>query len=65
MLAVCTKVTHTDVINEITISIKGQYRIKLPDALIAATAIHMNVPLLSFDKGFSRIEELDLILPEL
>ncbi len=52
MLNTCTKVTHADAINEIAITIKRQYRIKLPDALIAATAIKMNVPLLSFDKGF-------------
>lgn len=38
--------------------------IKLPDAIIAATAIKNRVPLLTADKGFRQIAELDLILLE-
>lgn len=49
-------------IKEITISLKKKYKIKLPDALIAATAIFLEIPLLTFDKGFSEIEELELFL---
>lgn len=56
LLSACTKIIHNETINEITISLKQQYRIKLPDALIAATALYCNVPLISFDKGFSRIK---------
>ena len=36
-------------------------KIKLPDAIIAATAIHYNLPLLSADKGFKNISGLTLI----
>jgi predicted nucleic acid-binding protein len=60
----CTRVSHVEKINEITISLKQQYRIKLPDALIAATALHENIPLLTFDKDFVRIKELNLVLLE-
>ncbi|MBQ9620289.1 MAG: hypothetical protein IJR44_07350 [Neisseriaceae bacterium] len=38
--------------------------IKLPDAIIAATVIKNRVPLLTADKGFRQIAELDLILLE-
>ena len=64
VLAVCTKVVHAEVINELTITLKQQYKIKQPDALIAATALHLALPLLTFDKGFTRIKELDLVLLE-
>lgn len=64
VLSVCTKVAHVEKINEITISLKQQYRIKLPDALIAATALYEDIPLLTFDKDFVRIKELNLVLLE-
>ena len=47
------------------IRIKQQHRIKLPDAVIAATAIFLGIPLLTFDAGFAKIADLDLILLEL
>ncbi|MDR0546167.1 MAG: type II toxin-antitoxin system VapC family toxin [Dysgonamonadaceae bacterium] len=42
--------------------IKQNYTIKLPDAIIAATAIYLDIPLLTFDKGFRQISELQLLL---
>jgi predicted nucleic acid-binding protein len=65
VLSVCMKAFHVEKINDITISLKQRYRIKLPDALIAATALHYNIPLLTFDKDFIHIKELDLVLLEL
>ncbi len=62
ILGVCLKVGHVDKINEITIQLKQWHKIKLPDALIAATALHEKVTLLTFDKGFSKIKEIDVIL---
>ena len=49
---------------EQTILLRKKYGIKLPDAIIAATAIKNRVPLLTADKGFRQIAELDLILLE-
>jgi predicted nucleic acid-binding protein len=40
------------------IYLKRKYNIKTPDAIIAATAIHAKVPLISNDKGFNKIKEL-------
>ena len=64
LLAVCTKALHVDAINELTIQLKQQYKIKLPDALIAATAIYQQLPIITFDKGFIKINEIDLVLLE-
>ena len=64
VLSVCKKIAHIEKINELTILLKRKYRIKLPDALIAATAINENIPLLTFDTDFLKIKELDLVLLE-
>jgi predicted nucleic acid-binding protein len=64
LLDSCVKAAHVEEINKLTISLKQQYKIKLPDALIAATAIFHDLPLLTFDKGFSQIKSVDLILLE-
>lgn len=45
-----------------TIKLKQKYSIKLPDAIIASTAIVFQIPLITSDKGFKHIKELDLIL---
>lgn len=38
--------------------------IKLPDAIIAATAIYLDLPLLTFDTGFKAIPGLNLFILE-
>ena len=47
-----------------TIDIRLQYKIKLPDAIIAATAIVNNLTLISRNTSdFSQIKELEIINP--
>lgn len=62
LLGICTKAPHSEDIDRLTISIKQKYKVKTPDAFIAATALYHNIPLLTFDKGFKKVKELDLIL---
>lgn len=62
LLSTSTKVAYSEEINELTISIRQRFRIKVPDAVIAATSICKNLPLLTFDKGFTVIKSLDLVL---
>ncbi|MBL0045770.1 MAG: type II toxin-antitoxin system VapC family toxin [Flavobacteriales bacterium] len=38
--------------------IKRTYKLKLPDAVIAATAKHLNAPLITRDKGFKKVAHL-------
>ena len=47
-----------------TIEIRKQAKIKLPDSIIAASAIAFNLPLITADKGFKKVQHLDLILFE-
>ena len=63
-LASCTIVDINEPIKRFTIALKQQHRIRLPDAIIAATARHLNIPLLTADKGFRRITEIELNLFE-
>jgi predicted nucleic acid-binding protein len=37
---------------------------KLPDSIIAATSLFMEIPLLTADKGFQKISQLNLALFE-
>lgn len=48
-------------IKEKTIELRKSYNIKLPDAIIASTAIINSVPLLSADTNFSKIAGLNFI----
>ncbi len=58
----CTVVLLTNTIKQETIRIRQLYKIKLPDAIIAATAIVEGLTLVTADKGFKKIENLSLIL---
>ncbi len=57
-LSCCNPLGLDSGVKEKTIALRRQYRIKLPDAIIAATAITNGLTLLTADKGFSKIEEL-------
>lgn len=58
----CFHINLNNKIKEQTIQIKKQFQIKLPDAIIAATAMVNKVPLVTADKGFSKVKGLNLIL---
>ena len=49
-------------IKQYAINIKQQIRMKLPDAIVAATAIKNNITLISADKDFKKVPNLDLVL---
>lgn len=50
-----------NVVNE-TIKLRKKYKIKTPDAIIAATALVHGLKLITIDKDFQNIKGLDLIL---
>ena len=62
LLEQCNVIDITYKIKQTAIKLKQNYRIKLPDAIIAATAIQQNLTLVTADKDFAKIAELDLIL---
>jgi len=52
----------TSEIRKLAIEIRQQKKIKTPDAIIAATAIHLQIPIVSSDKGLKNIPGIELIL---
>lgn len=60
-LLLCQRVELiTDIIDQ-TIMIRRQYRFKVPDAIIAASALYLKIPLVSADMDFQKVMGLTLI----
>jgi predicted nucleic acid-binding protein len=45
-----------------TIQLRKSHKIKIPEAIIAASSIVKRLPLYTGDKGFSKISALDIVL---
>jgi predicted nucleic acid-binding protein len=60
-LSDCIVVDLNEAIKKITIELKQKQKIKLPDAIIAATSKYMNISLLTADSGFDAIEDIQVI----
>ncbi len=58
----CSVVDVVPKIKEFTIDLKKAKKIKLPDAIIAATAQFLKIEFITFDKGFVNVPNLDLVL---
>lgn len=56
----CNVFQITDDVKEKTISTRKQYRIKLPDSIIAATAFIHKLPLITADTDMNKIEGLQI-----
>jgi predicted nucleic acid-binding protein len=61
-LSECYIVDIEPAIKDITIDIRSKFKIKLPDAVIAATAIYFDLPLFTMDKGFKKIADLQAVI---
>jgi len=58
----CFVIDLLPAIKQLVKTIKQRYKMKLPDAIVAATALYLDIPLVTFDTDFERIENLKLIL---
>lgn len=63
-LAQCVVIDFLPSVKETVIDFRRRYRMKLPDAIVAATAYVLGLPLVTADKGFTRVEELILLAVE-
>jgi predicted nucleic acid-binding protein len=57
----CIIIPFMSEIKDIAILLKQTYTLKIPDAVVAATAIHFGLPLVTADAGFLKIRNLNLI----
>jgi len=57
----CIFLEYSFRIKQTTIEIKSKYGLKLADAFITASAIEFDIPLISADKAFGKVKELNFI----
>ena len=65
LLNSCTVIDINPGIKELTIEFRRKAKLKLPDSIIAATSFYSKLPLLTADKQFQSIEELNVIIYEM
>jgi predicted nucleic acid-binding protein len=58
----CTIIDINEGIKQQVMEIRSSLRIKLPDAIIAASAIFYDLPLISADKDLKKIKNLGLVI---
>ena len=63
-LSECIIIDINPVIKNYTISLRQKYGLKLPDSIIMATSLYLNIPLITADTEFKKVESLDLIYYE-
>ncbi len=64
LLADSTIIDINSVIKKIVVELRKSYKIKLPDAIIAATSHYLNIPFMTSDKDLSKLTELNILLYE-
>jgi predicted nucleic acid-binding protein len=60
----CTILDINKEIKNNTLELRKKFKLKLPDAIIAATAKYINCPLITADKDFEKIEDSRIIIYE-
>jgi predicted nucleic acid-binding protein len=65
ILSECLIISMNSGIKEKYIEIRKKYHLKLADAIIAATAIASDIPLITSDKQFKTVKELKLVTYEI
>ncbi|MDH5398658.1 MAG: type II toxin-antitoxin system VapC family toxin [Cyclobacteriaceae bacterium] len=63
-LSECIIVDMNSVIMETVISVRKAYRLKLPDSIIIASALYLDLPIVTSDKAFNKVEELGAVYYE-
>jgi|SRR5690606_28356143 len=57
----CKIVNINSEIKSETIKFRKKFKTKLPDSIIAATSVYLDIPLITADLGFKKIDKLQLI----
>lgn len=61
LLADCIVIGMNDGIKDKTISIRINKKLKIPDAIIAATSLYLKIPIITADEQFKKVSDLELI----
>ena len=63
-LSDCVVIDINAAIKKTVIDLRKAYQLKLPDSIIMASALHLDLPLITSDKAFNRIKELEIVYYE-
>lgn len=63
-LSECNLIGLPKDIRELTIEMRKNLNIKVPDAIIAATSVHLDFPLFTMDVDFKNINRLNTVILE-
>ena len=63
-LSECVIIDINPVIKSFSIRLRQDFGIKLPDSIIMATSLYLDIPIITADKAFKKVRELDLIYYE-
>ena len=63
-LSDCIIVDINATIKHYTINLRQKYGLKLPDSIIMATSLYLNTPVITADREFNKVQELDLFYYE-
>ena len=61
----CQVINLNEDIKRLAIEFRKSRKLKLPDAIVAASAHYSKLPLFTADKDFEKVEELDVIIFEM
>lgn len=64
MLEKCIIIDINNSIKNEVIRLRKTYMMKLPDCIVAASALYLDLPFITADKEFKKIKELNLMLYE-
>ncbi len=60
----CRIISLNTAVKKESIRIRKEFNIKLPDSIIIASALYLDLPLVTADSGFKKVDELTLIFYE-
>lgn len=61
----CVVIDINNSIKQRVIEIRKSYKLKLPDSIIVASALYLDLPVLTSDSDFKKIDELECIYYEM
>jgi predicted nucleic acid-binding protein len=64
LLSQCVIIDINTEIKLKVIDIRKKYKIKIPDSIVIATSLYLDLPLVTADSDFRKVEELNLIFYE-
>lgn len=62
LLSDCKIVGLKSEVKKLAIDLRQKQKVRLPDAIIAETSLYLDLPLVTYDSGFEKIKNVNLIL---